>query len=417
MSERDPLPFDTAQGVGMPSRVIHEPLALEQLHTMVAAALKSRDLAHSKGKAPKGHRVVVADLMQVGNLVVSGQEQGDSLHPGEAWKLLDLGYEYLMRRWGEIEPVARRVIAVHEAAAEAMKLDHVVPVTVSSMQIDPERIFHSSDFRTLLAAIWGSKDTTVHAGGEPEASVSELLASFMPRKHHRKFDKAKAKVKEGYYTYGLLEVAFLAELARQGVTAIQYGNRRERGYAELTKAILGQVLRLNSDVTDRVTIMPETGMLVTGGYETDSYRVGRQEFDDGKRLAINPPPSLDDLKMFFLDDTTQRFDPEKWQYVKIHIMRLLTRLVEILDIEVGARDRIKDIYGGADSADKITGSDATFVLELLHGAVIEPLQAILEQRGLIWVPPPPTQNSGNGGSNGGQDPSSNPGAGDPGAAK
>ncbi|MBI2638407.1 hypothetical protein HYW83_02350 [Candidatus Peregrinibacteria bacterium] len=411
MPERNPLPFDTAQGVGMPSRVIHEPFALEQLHTMVSAALRSRDLARSRGEEPKGHRVVVADLMQIANLVVSGQDRNDTLLPQEAWKVLDLEhYPYLVERWTEIEPVARRVISTHEAAVEAMKLDNVVPVTVSSMQVDPERIFHSSEFRLLLSALWGSKDTIVHAAGDPETSVAELLESLMPRKHRRRFEKAKGNVRSGYYTYGLFEVAFLAELAKLGATAIQYGNRRERGYAELTKAVLGQVLRLNSEVTDRVTIMPETGMLVAGGLETDSYRVGRQEFDDGKRLTINPPPSLDDLRALLLNGTTQRFSSEKWQYIKIHIMRLLDRLAEILDIEIGARNRISGIYQSADSADRVTEADAAFVIELLHGVVIEPLRVILEKKGLIWVPPTP--GSENGPENGGtRDPDSDPSGG------
>jgi hypothetical protein len=410
MSEREPLPFDTAQGVGISSRAILEPFSLEQLHTMVAAVLKSRDLATSRGDTPKGHRIVVADLMQAANLVVSGQDRNDSLPPGEAWKVLDLtAYDYLVRRLAEIEPVAQRVISVHKAAAEAVQLDREVPVTVSSMQVDPERVFHSSDFRTVLAAIWGSKDTKVHAAGDPEASIGEILVSLMPQKHRRRFDKARARVKEGYYTYGLLEVAFLAELAKRGATAIQYGNRRERGYAELTKAVLGQVLRLNADVTSRVAIMPETGMLVPGGFETDSYRVGGQEFREGKRLAINPPPSLDELKVFLLDSTTQQFDPEKWQYVKVHILRLLGRLAGILQIEAGARKRIEDIYQAADAPDKVTAADAAFVLELLHGIVIDPLKVILEKRGLLWVPPSSPIDAENGGTR--VDPDIDPGTG------
>lgn len=412
MSEREPpLTFDTAQGVGMPSRVIHEPFALEQLHTMVAAALKSRELARARGEEPKGHRVVVADLMQVGNLVVSGQDRGDTLQPGEAWKLLDLDfYEYLIKRWVEIEPVARRVIETHEAAAEAMMLDNVVPVTVSSMRVDPERIFHSPDFRLLLSSIWGHKDTNVNAAGDPETKVSELLASLMPSKHRRRFDRAKGPVKEGYYTYGVLETAFIGQLARDGVTAIQYGHRREKGYAELAKAILSQVLRLNADVSSRVITIPETGMTLQG-FEADSYRVGRHEHEKGERLVINPPPSLDDLKTSLLDGTTNRFDPEKWQYVKIHILRLLNRLSEILNIGMGERDRIQRIYREADSPDKVTEANTAFVLELLHGAVIEPLRILLEKKGLIWVPPPVSSEGGAGG-NGGQDPpSSDPGSG------
>lgn len=389
--------FDTISYVGLPSRQVVEPTALEQVYVLVASAYKSRGVAKSLGKRePGGHRFEVFDLPQVLNTSV-GEKDGVPVFPPDVETLLDDfgNREDLKERWQRLKPIAERVMKVHRAIIDALKLEEKLglPITTASMVEDPEGLFHSSLFKGLLARMWQSnwasqQSKVIYLGQEP-GTVSQHLERNVPLPYYNA-RRSRQPQADGLLTYGLLEVAALIESALQGITVFQYGHSREIRYAHLAGAILTQLLGEQPDVAGRIAIIRDAvGLQLTGCGEADCYRMSKKDMETKKRLPINPPPALDDLKKLLLNGEG-KFDQNKREFIRIAIFKLLAMVVNISEEETATKKEIRRLYNRVKRHDgnlqKITLEDADKILGLLHRLIVIPISDQFKSKGILWIP-------------------------------
>lgn len=385
MNEKKSVEFDSVSYVGIPSRPTFEPMSLEQVHVNIAMANKSAEIAGRRNTDPKGHRVVVFDMGQLANLTVASGGK-DSLPPGELPKILEPdSYDYLRERLLELRPVADRIRATHDAVAKALNLAAITPFSTSSMEEDPEQLFHNPGFRILLGALWGNRDTFLNIRGGHKIRLRDHLLAQLPLKY--KQPNAKGST-DGYLAYGILETAGLIHPAHEhDLHVLQYSHSRERYYWEIARAVLLQILHVDPEVSNRLELVPGASGLTVDGFEEDSYRVAPADWQAGRRLCVNPPPTIDDLKTALLNGQG-RFNPNRMLYIRDHVLRLLVDAERILNIGPDEQRRIGEVFMASGSGvNGIEPVDAEFILETLHRCIIDPIRQELELKGLIYAPP------------------------------
>lgn len=385
MNEKQPVEFDSVSYVGIPSRPTFEPMSLEQVHADIAMANKSAEIAGRRGTEPKGHRVVVFDMGQLVNLAVASGGK-DSLPPGELPKVLEPdSYDYLRERLLELHPVAERVKVTHDAVARAINLPAITPFSTSSMHEDPEQLFHNPGFRILLGALWGNRDTFLNIRGGHKIRLRDHLLAQLPLKYKQTNVRGQA---DGYLSYGILETAGLIHPAHEhALHVLQYSHSRERYYWEIARAVLLQILHVDPEVSNRLELVSGASGLTLDGFEEDSYRVAPADWKAGRRLCVNPPPTIDDLKTALLNGQG-RFNPDRMLYIRDHVLRLLIDAERILNISLDKHGRIEEVFMASNSGvNGVEPADAEFILQTLHDCIIDPIRQELEKQGLIYAPP------------------------------